>query len=145
MAQLSFGSYYFDRDQSIVTPLGNNIPAKALGITTPFHLADFAMPDNNVLTYTGTTGRVFDVTFLGAVQKTEGGSSFCAAHIYKNGVQVVGSIGANLITSSGKTSTLTAACQISLANLDYLEVWLESDVGHDLELRLGTLSVKVLG
>ena len=143
MAKLTYGSLYFSTP--VATVLAAATPLKALGTTTDMQMGDFSSTGNNRLVYGGATTRVFEVTFCGSVTKGGGGSTASSYYIYKNGTLVTGASVGRTIANAADEGAFAVMCHVSLANTDYVELWVETDTGDDLTIQAGVLSARVLG
>lgn len=142
MAKLSFGSCYFSTPAATANTIGT--PIKAAGTTTAMQLADFTMPADNRLTYTGDTTRVFEVMFTGSVTKAAGGTTLAEFSLRKDGAVITGADVSCQIPASDE-GAFAVSCQVSIAPNSYVELWTETDTNDDLTIEAGVLSVKVLG
>ena len=140
---LSFGSIYFSTPA--MTTLTGTTPAKAAGTTTTMQLGDFLHPSNNRLTYDGVTTRIFEVLFTGSAQKGSGGSADTFYYLYKDGVLIPGATVSRKIPNVGDEGAFGILAQVTLASGSYVELWLSTENGDDLQIDYGVLTAKVLG
>lgn len=143
MASLSFGSCYISTPAVTATVAAT--PTKALGTTTEMLLAEFALVGSNRIVYSGTTPRVFEVMFAGSVTKGGGGSTLSTYGLFKNGALIPGGNINRQIANASDEGAFVVMAHVSLANNDYVELWLTTDTGDSLTIETGVLSAKVLG
>jgi hypothetical protein len=117
-----------------------NTPEKGEGTTTSLHLANFTMPSNNRLTYTDTTTRTFSILACLSVKNK---SDVITCWIYKNGS--VSAISMDLTTQNiNDAVNVEIVGTISLAQNDYVEIWIESTADNDLTIVEGCMIVSLL-
>jgi hypothetical protein len=142
MATLTFGSCYFDKDLSVPTENVAGIPVKAEGITIATQLEGFSH-SNNRLTNVGV-GRTYAVMFTGTMAPINAVTVIAVASIRKNGLAV--NIWSGLqVSKAAVHGAVACAGQLFLDTGDYIEVWLTSDTGENLQVNGGALSAHVIG
>ena len=137
---LTFGSYYFS--SSATTTLSAATPAKAAGTTTSVSLSGFTHSANR-LTYTGATTRTFRVT-ASLSASTISGAETLEFYLYKGGTVIAHSQIQRKV-SNNDVGAVALQATVSLANTNYIELWVESLGGDDVVINYGQLVVEVLG
>lgn len=142
--QGSFGALYFS--SAAATTLAAATPAKAAGTTA----AQGATAENvtvattNRLTYTGTVTRAFQITATFSVTKASGAASVGSFYLYKDGAAIPGlQVNADL-PNTGASTALSIAGTVSLAENEYVELYLATDTGDDLTVTVGSLAITAL-
>jgi hypothetical protein len=144
MATLTFGSLYWAVPAPTI--LVTDVPAKAAGTTVAMQLAGFTH-SNNRLTNTGVM-RVYEVQFNGSIHRASGGTQGAAqilSGLYKNSEHVAGAGSVRTVSNLSDNGSFSILAQMELDTSDYVELWVQSDNGDDLQIEVGVLSVKVLG
>ena len=142
-ATLTYGSIYFSTP--VETVLDAATPLKALGTTTTMQLEGFSHPTNNRLQCTSAVARMYEVRFDGSVSKTAGGGTVATFSLRKSGNVVDGAFVVRTISSSADKGAFPVVGFISLVSPEYVELWIESAGGDDLQVDAGVLSAQVLG
>ena len=144
MAKLVFGSFVFTTP--VETPLAAATPAKALGTTAAGPLADFTMPQNNRLLYTGLTTRAFQINMAIAAQKTTGGATNAIFHVHINDLSPLPDITIErTIANNNDTGAIPICGAFNLSTGDYVELWLETANGDNITIIGGQMVISVLG
>ena len=145
--KLTFGSFYFSTPA--LTTLAAATPAKAAGTTTinPASVGNgFTMPANNRLQLdSGQTTRVYRVSALVSLVKSDGGSTDGKLYIAKNGTIVAESGITRTLANTSDFGAVAAGWMVSLAADDYVELWVETTNGDDVTIQDGGLGATVLG
>ena len=136
---MAYGGMYIS--SSAVTTLASATPLKAAGTTTSMGLNSFTH-SNNRLTYTGAATRVFSV--VATLSVSAASAETMTFFIYKNGSFLTGAE-IDRKASNNDIGAVAIAALISLAEDDYIEVWLESLGGADLTLNYGQVVATVAG
>lgn len=139
---LKYGGCYISTPAS--TTLSATTPAKAAGTTSSMGLNGFSHTDNR-LTYTGTATRVFHITVSISAQHSGSGSTTFSLWLYKNAAAITGTEITRYISGTGDTGAGSTQALVSLATNDYVEMWVETDDGDDVELEFGTMIARVAG
>ena len=138
---LAFGGLYFSTPAN--TTLAAATPAKASGTTAAMGTAnEFTVSTTNRLTYTGTTARHFLVN--AALQaETVSGAETCQFYLYKNGSAITGSMITREV-SNNDIGAIAVNALVSLAQNDYVEIWLASTGGDDIRIA-GSMIATIAG
>ena len=139
---LIYGGIYIS--SSTTTTLSATTPAKASGTTTTMALNGFTHPANNRLTYTGSVTRVFHVT-ASLSASTISGAETVDFYFYKNGTTPITGAQIQREVANNDIGAVSIECLVSLAQNDYVEIWLESLSGDDVVLNYGALVARVAG
>ena len=142
MADVSFlfGGMYISSSSS--TTLSATTPAKAAGTTTSMGLNGFSHSSNR-LTYTQATTRTFHVT-ASLSASTASGAETCDFSIRKNGAVITGATIRREVANND-VGAVSVECLVSLAQNDYVEIWVESAGGDDITLDNGVIVARVAG
>jgi hypothetical protein len=140
MATLTFGSCYFSTPAPTVHEILT--PIKAGGLTTAMLLEGFSHSDNR-LTNVGV-GRTYAVSFTGTLAPVNLVTVISLVSIRQNGLGV--EIWSGLqVSKAAVHGAIACSGQLFLDTGDYIEVWLTSDTGEDLQIDGGTLTAHVIG
>ena len=137
---LTFGSFYFSTPAG--TTLSTSTPAKASGTTSSISLSGFTHTSNR-LTYTAATTRTFHA--LATISMSSSGATNSIVHLYKDGTLITGSSIERKISTGGDIGAIAVSVTVSMAQNEYVEIWLENDDGDTMTIEAGTLVIKVLG
>ena len=143
MAMLAFGSFAFTT--TVETPLAANTPAKALGTTVVGEIGDFTMPVNNRLLYGGATTRAFEIILSTSSVRSAGSQALATIHVAKNGVVVTNLSTTRTLLNTSDVGAVALCGSLSLAQNDYVEIWLETNNGTNITITKGCMIVRVLG
>jgi len=141
--ELSFGSLYWSSSAS--TTLGAATPAKAAGTTAAMQNNNFTASTTNRLTYTGTTTLYFRVECTASMQTSGSGSSLVSLWLYKNAGAVTGAEIQRAVSTTADIGAGAVAAIVQLATNDYVELWVETDDGDDVQIDFGQLTATTVG
>ena len=141
-ATLTFGGLYFAT--AATTTLSAATPAKASGTTAQLggSISGFTASTSNRLTYNGTQTRMFHVTASCSIS-TVAGAETVDIHLYKNGSTPLVTIRREV--SNNDIGAASIETLVSLAQNDYVEIWLTSTGGDDVKVDYGQMIAKVVG
>ena len=140
---MAFGSLYFSSAAS--TTLGAATPAKAAGTTAEMVSNGFTASASNRLTYTGTTTLYFKVECTASMQTSGSGSSLVSLLLYKNAAAITGAEIQRAVSTTADIGAGAVSAIVQLATNDYVELWVESDDGDDVQIDFGVLSAITVG
>ena len=143
MALLTYGSCYVST--AVITSLAAATPQKAAGTTTAMKLAGFTSPVSNRLTYTDATTRDFEIMFTGSCFKGGGGDAQLEILLHHGVSAIPGAVTLRTIASATDNGAFAVSAQVTLAQNEYVELWLKSNTINDITISQGVLSAKVLG
>ena len=119
-------------------------PIKAAGVTTgSAQSANMNTATNNRIQYTGALTKKFVVNASLSVAKAGGGSVECYASIAVNGTPEAESSIQRTVTSTG-TGSVSLTSVVTLAQNQYVEIFLSADVDDDITIQYGTLAAHEL-
>jgi hypothetical protein len=140
--QMPYGGLYFS------TPAGttciDGVPIKAAGTTTATQIStEFTHADNR-LTYTGSGTRMFLVT--ATISMTAASAADSEVYIAKNGSIIVASEIIRKISTASDNGALATSILVTMANTDYVEIWLECvNADETLTVSAGGFSITLAG
>jgi hypothetical protein len=143
VALLTYGSFHFTT--AATTSLSSATPAKAAGTTTAGLLGGFTMPTNNRLTYGDSTTRVFSVRVSLSMTRSSGGGPNVSVMVAKNGTVIPYSQNTQEIATTTDQVNIASCITVELAEDDYVEAWIETNNGVDIDVEHGCLIARVLG
>ena len=141
--ELGFGSLYWAT--AAATTLGATTPAKAAGTTAAMQNNNFTASTSNRLTYTGTTTLYFKVDCTASMQTAGSGSSLVSLWLYKNGSAITGAEIQRAVATTADIGAGAVSAIIQMAENDYVELWVETDDGDDVQIDFGVLSAVTVG
>jgi hypothetical protein len=106
-------------------------------------LGDFTH-SNNRLTYTGSVARAFEWASSISASKSGGGTPRVIFHVAKNGA-VLANQKIGRVVGTNDEGAMPLEGVFTLANGEYVELWVESDDGSDVQVETGVVVVSVLG
>jgi len=135
------GALYFSTPAS--TTIVAATPIKAAGTTAEMGSnKDVTVATTNRLTNASGLTLDFRVLVTLSLLKGAGGVTDAIVYVYKNGAAVAGlEIPRHLADVKGRPISLSGV--VSLADTDYLEIWLETDTGDDLTVS-GQFSIEAV-
>ena len=141
--EMAFGSLYWSSAAS--TTLSAATPAKAAGTTAGMQNNNFTASTSNRLTYTGTTTLYFKVECTATMQTSGTAGCVGSLWLYKNAAAITGAeIQRSIATTADKGAAAVTAV-VQLATNDYVELWVETDDGDDMQIDFGVLSAVTVG
>jgi hypothetical protein len=130
------GGFYFSSPAN--TALGTATPAKAAGTTTAFGTNRGFTHSNNRLTYDGGATKTF--TFTMTTSFTASAATTATAHVYVDGSPVTG-VELNRLVSNTDEGAWALSGIVSMATDSYIEIWVETDDGDDIQIEAGTFTI----
>jgi len=141
--EMAFGSLYFS--SAATTTLSAATPAKAAGTTAAMLNNNFTASTTNRLTYTGTTTLYFKVECTVTMTHSGTASTLASIWLYKNGSVVTGTEIQRDVADTGDFGAGATHAIMQLETDDYVELWVETSDGDDMQIDFGVLSAVTVG
>lgn len=138
VASFAQAGLYFSTPAATV--LAADTPALAAGTTTVQGAAAslFAVDAAGRLTYTAEATRSFELNASITLTKAAGTPTVATAYLYKDGAAITG-LEIDVDIDDGETVTLTLTGTTTLAQNEYVELWVSTVNGDDLTVQKGVV------
>lgn len=142
MAILRYGGLYFSTPTE--TTLSAATPAKAAGTTTALPLSGFSH-SNGRITYSNATTRDYLISTSISATKAVGSATVGSFYLYKNGNPISGAVIGRTLSNTTDVGSISLTSLISLANNDYVEIWVATVNGNNITVQNATMTATVAG